>query len=246
MDYSFNFKTQEDLEALLTDFRILFAYNSNKIENPQTNYHHTRDIFENGTVVSYTGDLKTLFEISNQKDCYQFLLSKIINKEPLSISLIHKIHYNLTKGTYDEIRYNKNQERPGSFKKHDYVVGIHEVGSKPENVEDDMNELINEINEYAGNNYMMVVAYFHAVFECIHPYADGNGRVGRTLINYYLLTHNIAPLIIYDEDKQLYYECLEKYEIEEDLEPLKAFLEYEQEKTWSHQNFHHSKKLNEY
>lgn len=246
MDYSFNFKTLEDLEALLTDFRISFAYNSNKIENPQINYHHTRDIFENGSVVSYTGDLKTLFEISNQKDCYEFLLTKIVDKEPLSISLIHKIHYNLTKGTYDEIRYNQNQERPGSFKKHDYVVGIHEVGSKPENVEDDITELINEINEYSGNNYMMVVAYFHTVFEYIHPYADGNGRVGRTLINYYLLTHNIAPLIIYDEDKQLYYECLEKYEIEENLEPLKAFLEYEQEKTWNHSSFRRSKKLSEY
>ena len=61
---------------------------------------------------------------------------------------------------------------------------------------------------------------------------DGNGRTGRTLLNYYLMTHNHPPLIVYDQDKKLYYECLEKYDAEETIAPLTEFLKYETEKTW--------------
>ena len=61
---------------------------------------------------------------------------------------------------------------------------------------------------------------------------NGNGRVGRTLMNYYLMTHGHPPLIIFDDDKKLYFECLQKYDESEILEPLHGFLEYETEKTW--------------
>ena len=66
----------KDLEIALSNFQILFAYNSNKIENPATTYHDTREIFENGRVKNYSGDLRTLFEIQNQKDCQKCLMDK--------------------------------------------------------------------------------------------------------------------------------------------------------------------------
>ena len=234
--YNVRFKSVEELENLLDDFKILFAYHSNRIENPYTNYHDTREIFENGKLISYTGDLRTIFEISNQKDCFHMLLNYIVEKKPISIEFIKKIHFELTKGTYDEKRYVVNNERPGEFKKNHYIIGKNEVGCAPEDVEDELNELINEINAYDGNDYMTVVSYFHAMFEYIHPFSDGNGRVGRTLINYYLLIHDILPLIIYDEDKKYYYECLEKFDNEDDISSLKEFLTYEQEKTWKKKN----------
>lgn len=80
--------------------------------------------------------------------------------------------------------------------------------------------------------FVLVAAFFHAVFENIHPFADGNGRVGRTLLNYYLITHEFPPLVVYDEDKALYYQCLEKYDTEETIDSLVEFLQYETEKTW--------------
>lgn len=233
---SFIYNSIDELEAQLIDFKILFAYHSNKIENDNTNFHDTREIFENGKVISYTGDLRTLFEISNQKDCYYILLDYIAKKERISIDLIKNIHYELTKGIYDEVRYKVNNERAGEFKKHDYMIGLYEVGSSPENVESDIKTLIDEINHYRGNDYLTVVAYFHAMFENIHPFSDGNGRVGRTLMNYYLIIHNIKPLIIYEEDKKIYYECLEKFDIDNDIEPLKKFIEYQQKKTWKKKN----------
>lgn len=227
------YRNRDELDAMLTDFRILFAYHSNRIENEDTNYHDTRDVFENGKVYGYTGDPRTLFEIQNQRDCYYLLLDRIVAREPLSISLIKEIHFELTKGTYDARRYIVNGERPGEFKHHDYVTGRHEVGSYPEDVEQDLQELISEIIDNEGKDVLTIAAYFHACFENIHPFADGNGRVGRTLLNYYLLTHNVSPVIIYEEDRKEYYRALERFDTDADLQPLKDFIVREQEKTWT-------------
>lgn len=233
--YRIYYKNKDELEAQLLDFKILFAYHSNKIENQNTDYHDTRDIFEKGKVSNYTGDLRTLFEIQNQKDCYHFLLDKIIDKVPLSIPLIKKIHYELSKGTYDSYRYDMNHEIPGEFKKHDYITGKYEVGSYPENVESDLQELLEEINEYEGEDVFTVASYLHACFENIHPFADANGRTGRTIMNYYLLIHNVSPIIIYEENRKEYYDCLEKFDVDSKLQPLKNFIIKQQEKTWTRQ-----------
>lgn len=227
------YRDKDELDAVLTDFRILFAYHSNRIENEDTNYHDTRDVFENGKVYGYTGDPRTLFEIQNQRDCYYLLLDRIVAREPLSISLIKEIHFELTKGTYDARRYIVNGERPGEFKHHDYVTGRHEVGSYPEDVEQDLQDLISEIIDNEGKDVLTIAAYFHACFENIHPFADGNGRIGRTLLNYYLLTHNVSPVIIYEEDRKEYYRSLERFDTDADLQPLKDFIVREQEKTWT-------------
>jgi len=222
-----------ELDKYLDSFRILFAFHSGKIENEEVTYHDTREIFENGKVVNYTGSPRAIFEQQNQKLCYEFLKDKIVNKEPLSVGLIREIHKILTSGTYDERRYIENEERPGEFKKHDYVTGVHEVGSAAGNVERDLTELIGEMNTYTGEDALKAAAYLHARFEYIHPFADGNGRVGRTLVNYFLMIRNYPPLIIYDEDKRLYYECLQKYDEAEELSSLCEFLKYETEKTWA-------------
>lgn len=222
-----------DLEQRLDHFRILFAYHSGKIENDEITYHDTREIFENGKVLNYTGNPRSIFEQQNQKLCYEFLKEKIVAKEPLTSELVLEIHRILTSGTFDERRFLENGERPGEYKKHDYVTGRQEVGSCAEDVAQEIEELLEEINGYAGKEVARAGAYFHAVLEHIHPFADGNGRVGRALLNYYLMIHNHPPLVIYDEDKALYYECLEKYDREETIIPLTEFLKYETEKTWA-------------
>ena len=118
-----NIRSVDELSLRLDNFSILFAYNSGKIKNDEIDYHDTREIFENGKVVGYTGSTRTLFERQNQKVCYGLLQDKIIAKEPLSVELICAIYRALTEGTYDERRYIVNGERPGEFKKYDYVTG---------------------------------------------------------------------------------------------------------------------------
>lgn len=229
---SYSIHEAADLDRYLDSFRILFAYHSGKIENKEITYHDTREIFENSKVSGFTGNPRALFEQQNQKQCYEFLKDKIVSGEPPSVALVLEIHRILTAGTYDIRRYAENGERPGEFKKHDYVTGLHEVGSPPSEVEKDVADLLREINRFSGDQTLKAAAYLHARLEFIHPFADGNGRVGRTLMNYFLMTHRHPPLIVYDEDKGLYYECLQKYDEAEDLDPLHRFLLYETEKTW--------------
>ncbi|MEG2677123.1 MAG: Fic family protein [Oscillospiraceae bacterium] len=228
-----NIDSVETIDRVLYNFRILFAYNSGKIENEEINYHDTREIFENGKVLNYTGMPRTLFEQQNQRLCYEFLKNKIVSKEMISLEMVKETHSILTAGTYDEHRYIDRGERPGEFKKHDYITGINEVGYAPEDVEDAIADLIGELNDVAdSSDKIMAAAYFHASFENIHPFADGNGRVGRTLMNYFLMTHGEPPLVVYDEDKKRYYAALEQYDTSEELQELCEFLKYETAKTW--------------
>lgn len=232
---SLKIDSKEKLENVLDNFRILFAYNSGAIENAEITYHDTREIFENGKVISFTGNLRTIFEISNQKTCYEYLLDKIIKKEKISENLIKKVHELLTIGTYDERRYISNGERPGEYKKHDYVTGREEVGVSASEVEKEIENLVNEVNSVNTNNaddIIKIATYFHNKFESIHAFVDGNGRVGRTLTNYILMINNMPPLIVYDEDKKYYYAALEKYDKEDDIKSMIEFFKYEMEKTW--------------
>ena len=104
---SFRIISAADLDKYLDSFRILFAFHSGKIENEGITYHDTREIFENGRVVGYTGSPRTILEQQNQKLCYEFLKEKVVKKEPPSIALVKEIHKILTSGTYDEHRYIK-------------------------------------------------------------------------------------------------------------------------------------------
>lgn len=220
-----------DLDTVLSNFRILFAYHSGVIENPEITYHNTREIFENGKIINFTGDIRTVFEIQNQKECYDYLKEKIIEKEPISLDFIKKVHNLLVQGTYDSTRYEKG-ERPGEFKKHDYVVGD-DVGVDPAYVEEELKVLCDDLEAYGKKNVLKAATFFHLQFESIHPFADGNGRVGRTLMNYYLMINDYPPVIIYNEDKGIYYKALEAFDKNDDIIPMWNFLKIEAVKTWA-------------
>ena len=230
---SWNVRTEADIDRRLDHFRLLFAYNSGKIENEAITWHDTREIFENGKALNFTGDPRALFEQRNQKLCYELLKSKIAAREPITLDLIREVHRVLTEGTYDERRYVELGERPGAFKKHDYVTGRAEVGSLPEEVEGDLSALLAELAELPPDaDVLQAAAYFHARFEFTHPFADGNGRVGRTLLNYFLMTHGHPPVVIHDEDKTAYYAALERYDVGEEIQPMADFLRGQLERTW--------------
>lgn len=100
-------KTEQDFDAVLDNYRILFAYHSNAIEDAGVSMHQTREIFENGKVTNYTGELRHLFETQNQKVCYEWLKSKIVKQEKVTPDLICQIHERLCHGCYDETRWTK-------------------------------------------------------------------------------------------------------------------------------------------
>ena len=233
----YSIKTVSDLDFRLNSFRVQFAYNTTKIENPEVTYHATREVFEDKYVKTFKGSPETLAEISNQRKCYAFLLPKIIAKEPISLALIKEAHEITTMGTYDDRRFFELGERPGEFKRNDFVVGRHEVGSLPEEVEADLTKLVEEIADALSltepAKILKAATYFHARFVYIHPFSDGNGRMGRTMMNYFLIVNNHPPLIVFDDNRDEYYRALERYDENEDIEPLYTFFQHQLIKTWN-------------
>lgn len=216
-------------------FCIKFSFNSGKIENKKFNYHDTREIFEKGSVSSYTGDVITLIEQVNQKNCMNLVFNKDL---VLSKDLIKKFHFTLMNGCMADKLVAKG-EQAGEFKKGDYVVGRNDVGCLPDEVEEELEFIINEFNDAIGNKSLALIqvlkiaTYFHAWFECIHPFSDGNGRTGRMLLNWMLIKLNHPPIVVFNEDKIFYYEALENFNETEDLSKLFEFFKYQAVKTWS-------------
>lgn len=218
------------LDKYLSIFHLLFACDSGRLENSEITCHDMLDDLENSRVAGFTGNPRALFELQNQKLCYEFLKNKIISREPLSLELVREIHRVLAAETYDQRHYIENEECHGEFRKHDYITGI--IGSDVKKVEAELSALLDEVNAYDGAETIKAAAYLHARFEYVRPFADGNGRVGRTLLNYYLMTHNHPPLFVYDEDKNSYYAALRAYDEFEEIAPLLDFLRQQTEKTW--------------
>ena len=226
--------TDAELAEALNGHSIAFAYHSGRIENDQITFNDTREIFEHDGVTSYTGDLRTLFEIRNARDAHELLLSAFGEKRALDEVLLKEFHYCLTQNTYDTRRWQLG-ERPGEYKKHDYVTGRFEIGASPEDVQEEISELLEELNDIPGEKVLTAAAYFHAKFENIHPFADGNGRVGRLVMNYWLILNDHPPVIIHEEDRKGYYDALEVWDDRQELDPLVRYLKVQLEKTWDKQ-----------
>lgn len=226
--------TRQDLDVALSDYRVFFAYHSNKIEGAGVSLHQTREIFENGKVVGYTGDIRALFETENQRVCFEFLKEKLVDKEKLTPDLICSIHELLCRGCYDESRWAKG-ERPGEYKKNYYGVGL-SVGVPPEDVEEEIGFICDELSGAklrSSEDVLEAAAWFHCSFERIHAFADGNGRVGRSLLNYILMTNNFPPAVIFDEDKETYFMALEVFDHSDKIDGFVKFLKEQTIKTWT-------------
>lgn len=220
-------ESKEEYMNILENFSVLFAYNSGAIKNDKITYYDTKEIFNRGKVINYTGDLKTLIEINNQKDCYNYILSKVTLKSPISEEWIKKVHKILTKDTYDK--------RLGEYKNNDYITEINGSYSSIDSVQNNMKKLIEKINSTKlkdNEEIIKMAAYAHNVIEKIQPFTSGNGRIGRVLANYILMINDLPPIIIYNEDKKYYYAALEKFTTKEDISLTVEFLKYEMAKTW--------------
>lgn len=231
---------ERDRDLYLTgEFPLMFSYNSGRLENEEITLHDTAEIFDHGRVVSFTGELRTLFEISNLKDAWSSALTMASSSDPICISDILNLHEELTKGTYDEKRWFRG-ERPGTFKIGDYAVAG-DVGYYPDEVEAAVTELIGELNEFLLAEEVEPVAcfvsscYAHAMLVEIHPFADGNGRTARLLQNVMLIGCGCAPIIFQESDRMSYYGALDAFHADGDLGPFLDFCAIEAQKTWSRQ-----------
>ncbi len=227
-------KTDAELAEALNGHSISFAFHSGRLENEHITYNDTREIFDHDGVTAYTGDLRTLFEIRNAKEANELFLQAFRERRTMDEALVKEFQRLLTQNTYDTRRYQLG-ERPGAYKKHDYVTGKNEIGAAPEDVAAEMGELLEELRHVPPEKLLTAAAYYHVKFENIHPFADGNGRTGRLTMNYFLVLNGHPPITIHQEDRNAYYDALEAWDERQELVPMEAFLRGQTEKTWEKQ-----------
>lgn len=217
----------EQRAVLLDEFTVPFCYNSGKIENEAITYHDTHEVFEHGRVIGYTGNVRTLFEIQNLQHAWNWMLGTLeIDRPYTKQSLLHA-HDILTRGTYPEKLWAAG-ERPGTYKLGDDIVGVDGIGASAQEVPYLVDELLAELNgapaSFRGGKALTIAAYAHAKLVGIHPFADGNGRVARLLMNRELLRRKHPPVAIRKEQRLAYYGALDAFHREGDLDALEAFL----------------------
>ena len=213
------YKTQIDL-----------TYNSNHIEGSRLTHDQTRYIFETNTICAENEVLNVddVIETANHFSCIDMIIDNA--KGALTEKFIKELHRTLKTGTSDS---RKDWFAVGDYKKLPNEVGGMET-ALPEEVADKMKALLTEYNGKDEKTFEDILD-FHVKFERLHPFQDGNGRVGRLIMFKECLKYNIVPFIIEDNLKMFYYRGLKEWDNEKGYltdtcltvqDKYKAYLDY--------------------
>lgn len=232
-------KDQEFLNFLLQRFKIerekfdrsgvyaftqrLLAYNSNKIEGSTLTEEQTASLFDHGTL-PVSDDYyraKDVEEMNGHFLMFNRMLETL--EQPLSQELIKRFHYELKSGVFED---RANGYAIGDYKKRPNMIGMYET-VRPDYVEHEMEVLL---DWYFGRECsLFVLAEFHARYECIHPFQDGNGRTGRLILFRECLKNNITPIVIEDKSRGEYLDALKEYREEHIPNQLTCLFQKEQQ-----------------
>lgn len=189
--------------------QIDLTYNSNHIEGSRLSHDQTRYIFETNTI-NMEGEIVNVddvVETTNHFRCIDMIIDNA--RAPLSEKLIKELHFILKNGTSDS---RKSWFAIGEYKKKPNVVGGMET-VLPEEVGEKIKNILKEYNGIKKKTFDDILD-FHVKFERIHPFQDGNGRVGRLIMFKECLKYNIVPFIIDDSLKMFYYRGLKEWDNE--------------------------------
>ena len=189
--------------------QIDLTYNSNHIEGSCLTHDQTRYIFETNTIgiENVVLNVDDVIETVNHFRCVDMVIDHA--KAALTEKLIKELHLTLKSGTSDS---RKDWFAVGDYKKTPNEVSGMET-ALPEEVADKMKALLKEYNA-KEKKYFEDILDFHVRFEQIHPFQDGNGRVGRLILFKECLKYNIVPFIIEDNLKMFYYRGLKEWDKE--------------------------------
>jgi Fic family protein len=191
----------ESVRRLSEDFMIDYTYNSNAIEGSTLTLEETALVLKEGVTISGK-PLKHHLEAIGHRDAYYCVEDFVKNKTPVSERVIKDIHsLVLMDRQTDKGVYRRVPVRVGAF----YPCQPYEVPIQMERL----------MLDYDGDMQKLPVveraAFFHLRFETIHPFIDGNGRVGRLLLNLELMKEGLPPVNVKFTDRQRYYYCFNHY-----------------------------------
>lgn len=201
----------------------LLAYNSNKIEGSTLTEEQTASLFDNG-MLPKSDDYyraKDIEEMNGHFLMFNRMLDTL--EEPLTQELIKQFHYELKSGVFED---RANGYAIGEYKSRPNVIGIYHT-VRPEKVEEEMAKLLEWYDKQVVT--ISVLAEFHARYESIHPFQDGNGRTGRLVIFRECLKNSIVPVIIEDINRNVYLEALKAYREGQNIELMVKLFMKEQE-----------------
>ena len=210
--------------------QIELTYNSNHIEGSKLTHDQTRYIFETNTIGAENDALNVddIIETANHFKCIDMIIDNATYK--LTEKFIKELHFTLKSGTSDS---RKDWFNVGEYKKLPNEVGGKETAS-PETVAQKVKELLKSYNQ-KNEHALEEIIDFHYQFEALHPFQDGNGRVGRLIMFKECLKNNIVPFIIDDSLKLFYYKGLSEWNNEKGYltdtcltaqDKFKQYLEY--------------------
>lgn len=195
--------------GLYHELQVRMTYNSNHIEGSQLSEDQTRLIFETNTIDIGDGvPVDDILETVHHFRAIDYCID--MAEEPLTEEIIKKLHFIIKHDTQDS---KLSWFAVGDYKKRANVVGGRET-SKPSEVSEHMKKLLKRYHEKDIITIKDIVE-LHAEFEIIHPFQDGNGRVGRLIALKECLRNNIIPFIIEDNKKSFYYRGLSEWRNEQ-------------------------------
>lgn len=190
--------------------QIELTYNSNHMEGSRLSHDQTRYIFETNTIGIQEDNVNVddIIEAANHFKCIDQIIDFANYK--LSESFIKQLHLILKSGTSDS---RKAWFAVGDYKRFENEVGG-EPTTKPEKVAEEMKKLLKKYNGSEKKSLKEIIE-FHYEFEKIHPFQDGNGRVGRLIMFKECLRNGVTPFIIQDDIKAFYYRGLKEWKNEQ-------------------------------
>ncbi|WP_415930057.1 Fic family protein [Zhenpiania hominis] len=202
--------------------RIL-AYNSNKIEGSTLNEEQTASLFDTG-MLPVSNDYYRAKDVEETNGHF-LMFNKMIDTldEPLSEALIKAFHYELKSGVFED---RANGYAIGEYKKRPNMIGIYET-ALPEDVPEKMQELLAWYHEIPVKT-LAIMAQFHARYESLHPFQDGNGRTGRLILFRECLKADLTPVVIEDRHRNRYMGGLKEYRETGETALLQELLQEEQ------------------
>ncbi len=199
-------------------FVLKLTYHSNSIEGSTLTEPDTANILFNNIAMSEKTLIEHL-EAKNHQTALLYLFEHIANKQKIDEELILKLHSILMNGIIPNA---------GLYRNHAVrIVGVNLPTSNYLSVKKNIHELMQFKDKFLSkkeSNIISFSAIFHSKFEQIHPFSDGNGRIGRLLLNAFLLSVNMAPAVIRQEKKQLYYTYLYKSQVKEEYSQFEDYL----------------------
>ncbi|ETD67608.1 cell filamentation protein Fic [Pelistega indica] len=212
--------------SLLKDLRLRYIYHTNAIEGNSLSLIETKIIISDGITVGGK-KLSEHLEAINQAQALQFLENAVKQHEPLSQYFIRELHYYVL---------NHDEENRGVYRTSSvFIEGSETTTALPSMIPSRLDGILKDFGKNKETlGLIPAVARFHADFEEIHPFVDGNGRTGRLLMNLELLKGGYPITIIEKDDRPEYYRTLEIAQTgNRNIEPLTRFIEYSINKTIS-------------